>query len=87
MSTTATKPLHADAEIERIAKLLPEELTAEDLRHLKRIRDTRASLLEVERELDEVKERRKLRQETHDQAILEASIYFDRRQMAFSFGQ
>ena len=83
--STATLEKVTDDEVARIAKLSPDELTAEDARYLRRIRDTRASLLEVERELEEVKERRKLRKETFEEAVLQAAIYFDKRQLAFNF--
>ena len=85
MTTTLTR--NADEEVERLANLSPDELTAEDVSYLRRIRDTRASLLECEKELEEVKERRKLRKETFEEAVLQAAMYFDKRQLAFNFAK
>lgn len=89
--TVAPKPekkkTPQEIEIERLSALAPEDLNAEDLRILRRIRDTRASLLEAEKELEEVKERKKLRAETLDEAIREAAMYFENRQLALNFGR
>lgn len=91
--TTATVTLVPDkrkspleAEIERLGCLTPHELNGEDLRHLKRIRDCRSSVLETEATLADLKEVYKLRKESLADAIFQASNHFDNRQMALNFG-
>ena len=97
--TTATKdnPLQAveitkarkspkEAEIERLASLGIQELSVEDLRVLRRMRDCRSSLLDAEREKEELKERLKLRKAALDDAIQKACDHFENRQLALNFG-
>lgn len=76
-----------ELEIERLASLSAADLTTEDLAMLRRIRDCRASVLAVEAELEEVKERKKARVATFDQAVLDATMYFENRQLALKFGE
>lgn len=72
----------AEKEIERLSRLSPEELSAEDLYHLTKLRDLRASLVEGENELAEVKERVKLRKKALETATREACTYTDNRGLA-----
>jgi hypothetical protein len=75
-----------ELEIERLMALSGESLTNEDLSKLKRIRDCRASLAEIEAKLEEVKESKKARVAALEAAIFDASTYFDNRQLALGFG-
>src|SRR5574337_382040 len=75
-----------ELEIERLMSLSGEALTNEDLAMLKRIRDCRASLTEIEVTLEGVKETKKARVSELESAILEASRHFDNRQLALGFG-
>ena len=93
MSVTVTeikvsgpKKTPQEMEVERLMTLTPTELNGEDLRVIQRIHDARNSLLIVEEQLEELKEVRKLRQQTLDAAILSASKHFECRQLALNFG-
>ena len=73
-------------EIDRLMALSPEALNAEDLRYLKRLRDCRASLLEVEEQMEELREIKKARREAMEEALQWAAMHFDNRQLALNFG-
>lgn len=89
-TTTAIHPVEskarqkseAEREIERLSRLSPEALAADDLMRLEAIRNYRASLVEGENELAEVKERVKLRKKALEQAVKDAVRHVDNRRMA-----
>jgi hypothetical protein len=72
----------SEREIERLGRLSPEALSKEDLRILKRIRDCRASLQEIDNELAEAKETRKARKLSLEEALADADRHYDCRQLA-----
>ena len=77
-----TRKSAMEIEVERLAKLSPEEMSVEDVRALTRVRDCRASLVSGENELAEVKERVKLRKKTLDHAVKDACTHLENRQLA-----
>ena len=76
-----------EAEIERLASLGIHELSVEDIPALlsEIERDCRSSLLDAEREKEELKERLKLRKAALDDAIQKACDHFENRQMCLAF--
>lgn len=85
LKAVPNKPKSAlELEIERIQALSPAALSHEDVSYLKKIRDLRASLTEGENELDEVRERVKLRKKALEAAVAAAHYYYDNRQMALN---
>ena len=97
MTATKERPLSAvpfknalhtptEQDIRRIHELGLQDLSDEDLRFLKRIRDCRASLQEAENEKEELKERIKARKEALEDAIANACRWAENRQLAMNFG-
>jgi hypothetical protein len=73
-----------EREIERIARMNPAELCEADLATLVKIKRARTALAEIEVEMDELKERRKMRKEALEEALNDADTHTQCRQLALN---
>jgi hypothetical protein len=71
--------------IEELSGMTGEQLSFADLFVLGRIRDLRASVLETENEMVELRAVLKARKKSLDTALLEAAMHYDNRNLAKAF--
>lgn len=74
-----------EKEIERLVGLSPDKLTREDLKKMLEVQRCYDSLLEIEEELESVKERKKLRKAALEDAVRKLRDHTQNRQLALSF--